>query len=250
MAIEIYILPSRNPFVNLAIEEYFLLHHHKKKHEPILLFYENNNSIILGKSLRLNEEVFENKQDTIPIIRRLSGGGSVVHFIGNLNYTLILSLESFPMFFNIQESYAKIIDSICQHLPQPMKCKQMGISDIATLQSGRYLKISGNSQVRKNKFLLHHGTFVYNTKKQLQIFYYLKMPSQKPEYRLSRSHQKFMIKISSLRREEVMHRIIKAMSQLFHTTACIQPVDWLDDKNTYKVLIPIINRLSNTICKE
>ncbi len=77
---------TNNPFFNIATEEYLL----KNSTEDILFFYINSPSVIIGKHQIHNQEVnipFITEQK-IPVIRRISGGGSVFHDLGNLNYAI------------------------------------------------------------------------------------------------------------------------------------------------------------------
>jgi lipoate-protein ligase A len=62
-----------------------------------------------------------------------------------------------------------------------------GISDLAI--AGR--KFSGNSQQRKRRFLLHHGTILYALDTGL-VDRYLRMPARQPEYREQRKHSEFL----------------------------------------------------------
>ena len=151
------------------------------------------------------------------MLRRISGGGSVVHIPGNINYSLILSLEEFPHFFPIHESYRLILNAICSSFSQKdIVLHHVGLSDISVMQKGVYKKISGNSQARKRGFLMHHGTFLYNLKEKRKVNYYLQMPSKQPKYRKNRSHEDFMVNTSlGLSKNEIIHLIIHACKSLF-----------------------------------
>ena len=85
-------LESNDPFFNLAIEELLL----KSKNDDYLILGINNPSVIIGKHqsayCEINTKfVFENN---IPVIRRISGGGTVFHDKGNLNFTFIRQSEA------------------------------------------------------------------------------------------------------------------------------------------------------------
>ena len=80
-------LDSGDPFFNLAAEEYLL----KSSKENYFITGVNNPSVIIGKHQIAHAEanvtfVTEKK---IPVIRRISGGGTVYHDTGNLNFTFI-----------------------------------------------------------------------------------------------------------------------------------------------------------------
>ena len=182
-----------------------------------LLFYENQTSIILGRSLKQEEEIISNKTG-IPILRRMSGGGSVVHFSGNLNYSLIFSISEFSHFFPIHASYELILSALCRTFQtQGFHIQHNGLSDLCVIQGGTTRKISGNSQVRKRGNLMHHGTFLYQPNDRHKIAYYLKKPPKEPDYRKGRGHDDFMIltplKISKFTLIRIM---INAFQKLFH----------------------------------
>ncbi|MCK5082116.1 MAG: hypothetical protein KAR31_04335, partial [Candidatus Omnitrophica bacterium] len=55
-------------------------------------------------------------------------------------------------------------------------------------------KISGNAQKRSKKFILHHGTILYDFDLE-RIKRYLKVPKDIPEYRQGRSHLDFVTNV-------------------------------------------------------
>ena len=216
---DVYFLESTNPWLNLATEEYLLKKKPKIENSVSLLFYENSNSIILGKSLQKEEEIFSNKI-TPPVLRRMSGGGAVVHLEGNLNYSLIISLSQFKDFYPIRGSYKLILSSICDSFSKwGFLITQKGLSDLAVLQGGSFRKISGNSQARKKNMLLHHGTFLYSSKNKNKISYFLKPPKIQPEYRANRDHKDFLLlcDLPSLSKSRLVHMMIRAFERLFQT---------------------------------
>ncbi len=224
MSIEVYISNSHNPWQNLTMEKYFLLDHPKKEKNIYLFFYENLPSIILGQSLKISDEVFLHKR-YYPVLKRLSGGGSVVHFIGNLNFSIFLSLKEYTFFYDIKNSYELILNSIIDSFKSKIILAKKGLSDLSVLQAGQFRKISGNSQARKKGFLLHHGTFIYNSFPVANISYYLKMPSKQPTYRENRQHKDFMLKVCPISKSQTIFFIMKAMQKLFKTEINLKCVD-------------------------
>ena len=84
-------LESNDPYFNLAIEEVLL----KKRYEDYLILGINDPSVIIGKHQCAYREIntkfiIENR---IPVIRRISGGGTVYHDTGNLNFTFISKVK-------------------------------------------------------------------------------------------------------------------------------------------------------------
>jgi lipoate---protein ligase len=146
-------LPSDDPFFNLAIEEVLL----KKSKEDYLILGINKQSLIIGKHQSAHKEVntiFVTEND-IPVIRRISGGGTVFHDEGNLNFTFIRQSES-----GKQVDFRKYTLPVIEFLSiLGVEAKFEGKND---LKVGGY-KISGNAEHIHRDRILHHGTILFNT---------------------------------------------------------------------------------------
>lgn len=144
--------------------------------------------VVVGYSSRIEQEVhFEVcDQARIPVLRRVSGGGTVLLGPGCLNFALVLSLELRPELLDIRKSWRIILGALAQSLDYP------GVAPAGTCDltlHGR--KFSGNAQRRTRQRLLHHGTVLYafNLRRVGQL---LKEPSTQPPYRLRRTHEDFL----------------------------------------------------------
>ncbi|MEA3305784.1 MAG: lipoate--protein ligase family protein [Candidatus Omnitrophota bacterium] len=155
--------------------------------------------IVLGRISRPEEDIEAEKlcEDNIETIRRVSGGGTILQGPGCLNYSLVLSYERNPFLRNIRKSYEIILNKICDSLKK-LRIEAMfePISDIALY--GR--KFSGNAQSRKRKYMLHHGTLLYDFPIEM-IGKYIKMPKNEPPYRKGRAHDDFLININAAPRD-------------------------------------------------
>ena len=215
MAINVIFNNNLNPWHNIAWEESLLKSVSKNTKDIYLYFYESLDSIILGASLKKEDEVYSHKHHP-PVLRRVSGGGSVIHFRNNINYGILFSLDSYPNFFKIQDSYNLILGSIIKEsktFSSPLFLN--GLSDLTVMQAGSQRKISGNSQARKNGLLLHHGTFLCKHTNISKIKYFLKPPLKQPEYRLKRSHQDFLLLVSPFYKEQIIRMILQSIQNLF-----------------------------------
>lgn len=81
------ISPNSDPYTNLAIEECLL----KNSPEDYIFLYVNRPCVVVGKHQITPKEInsfyiYENK---VLVARRLSGGGTVYHDEGNLNFSFI-----------------------------------------------------------------------------------------------------------------------------------------------------------------
>jgi len=146
-------LESTDPFFNLAIEEVLL----KKSSEEYLILGINAPSVIIGKHQVAHREAdtkFVSKNN-IPVIRRISGGGTVYHDEGNLNFTFIRTSEPGKQ-VDFRKHTRPVIDFL---LSLGVEAKFEEKND---LKVGG-LKISGNAEhVHRNR-VLHHGTLLFSS---------------------------------------------------------------------------------------
>jgi lipoate---protein ligase len=148
---------STNPYFNLAAEEHLL----KNFDEDIFMLWRNENAIVVGKhqntlaEINLNH-VLENKID---VVRRLSGGGTVFHDLGNLNFTFIAnSKHGEDIKIDFKYFTAPIIE-VLQKMNIP--AAYSGRNDL--LINGQ--KFSGNAEhiYHQKKRTLHHGTLLFSS---------------------------------------------------------------------------------------
>jgi lipoate-protein ligase A len=132
------------------------------------------------------------RQSGLPILRRCSGGGTVLQGRGCLNYALILRIDESGPLRSITSTNRFVLErhrAILEGLLQaPVRIR--GHTDLAL--GG--LKFSGNSQRRKRPALLFHGTFLIGFDLAL-IERALLMPSKQPDYRANRSHSDFLVNL-------------------------------------------------------
>jgi lipoate---protein ligase len=144
-----------DPKFNLALEEYVLKY--IDTDEDILILWQNEPSIIVGRNQNVYEEINFDfvKKHRIPVIRRITGGGTVYHDLGNLNYSFITSNLK-----NNLSNYKKFTTPVIDALNQMgVQAEFSGKSDIKI--SGK--KISGNAQSYHKNRMLHHGTLLFDS---------------------------------------------------------------------------------------
>lgn len=139
-------------FFNLAAEEYLL----KQQEEEACLLWQSQPAIVVGKHQNAYAEIgfrFAREQG-ITVARRLTGGGTVYHDAGNLNFTLIRKGEPGKMI-----DFGRHIGVILDFLRSRGIRAEMGKKH--EILAGDF-KISGNAEhVYKNK-VLHHGTLLFS----------------------------------------------------------------------------------------
>src|ERR1035438_3567117 len=127
----------------------------------------------------------------IPVLRRCSGGGTVLQGPGVLNYSLILRIDESGPCHSIPATNQFILerhrDTLAKLIKAPVEWR--GQTDLAI--GG--LKCAGNAQRRRRRFLLFHGSFLLHLDLGL-LEKILPLPSHQPDYRLNRSHSDFLVK--------------------------------------------------------
>lgn len=154
---------SHNPYYNLALEDYIFRYtplpndiNKKKFANHRLLFYINNKCAVIGKNQIVWQELYlsELRKRNYQLLRRLSGGGAVLHDMGNVNYSFITSRNDFDSsYFNklivkwllsYDNTLHMSLNKRCDILFKDKKC------------SGSAFKISRGKAY-------HHGTMLINS---------------------------------------------------------------------------------------
>ena len=147
---------SLDPFYNQALEEYLF---QNRTEQELFLLWRNRPAVIVGCYQNISQEVNlrQLKEKGIPVVRRSSGGGTVYHDLGNVNYSLMKKRN-------------KILEYDDFLIPVIEALRKLGImaekdrcSDIVI--GGR--KISGSAQKATGDRVLHHGTLLYNAELSL-----------------------------------------------------------------------------------
>jgi lipoate-protein ligase A len=133
------------------------------------------------------------QDNAVPVLRRCTGGGTVLQGPGVLNYSLIFPISSGP-FESITGTNKFILErhqsALAAWLRAPVELS--GQTDLAI--GG--LKFSGNAQRRRQRALLFHGSFLLHLD-LAQVEKALPMPSRQPDYRLNRSHSDFLLNLNT-----------------------------------------------------
>ena len=193
-------LTLRSPAENLAMDEALLDNAETGSQEEVLRFWESSTPfVVVGYANKIASEVniAACESGGIPILRRCSGGGTVVQGPGCLNYALVLRITDDGPTRNITAANHFIMErnrtaiSSIDNLPPPMNLSVRGHTDLVLND----LKFSGNSQRRRKRFLLFHGTFLHSFDLGL-VSELLRLPSTQPDYRANREHAEFVTNLS------------------------------------------------------
>jgi lipoate---protein ligase len=182
---------------NLACDEALLEACEENGGEEVLRFWEARETfVVVGYANKIATEAnVENcRAKGIPILRRCSGGGTVLQGVGCLNYALVLRITENAPLAGISGANKFIMERnrvAIEILHASPGLSVSGHTDLAL----NGLKFSGNSQRRKKNFLLFHGTFLLNFDLAL-VSEFLRMPSLEPDYRAGRSHADFIANLN------------------------------------------------------
>jgi lipoate-protein ligase A len=190
-------LPS--PAENLACDEVLLDWCEAGTGGEILRFWEpREHIVVVGYANKVATEVNVAACEArgIPVLRRCSGGGTVVQGPGCLNYTLVLRITADGPLHNIGVANQFIMRQNRAAIESAIRNPQSAIAvrghtDLAIGER----KFSGNSQRRRKRFLLFHGTFLLSFDLAL-VGKLLPMPSKQPDYRESRAHTDFLTNLN------------------------------------------------------
>jgi len=183
------------PAANLACDEALLERSENAGGAEVLRFWESPELfVVVGYANKVVGEVNMAACEArgIPIYRRCSGGGPVVQGPGCLNYALVLRITAEGPTRNISAANRFIMGRNCAAVQsaighqKSVVCVQ-GHTDL-TMDG---LKFSGNSQRRRRRYLLFHGTFLLNFDLKI-VGELLPVPSKQPDYRQGRSHGEFL----------------------------------------------------------
>jgi lipoate-protein ligase A len=146
--------------MNLAMDEAILEARVKRTIPPTFRFWRNKRAVVIGYSQKADAEVDLRlcEKERIQVARRITGGGTVYHDLGNLNYTVVLDADHYLLRgSDIAESYRILCSGLIKGLGTlGLYADFMPLSDVFI--GGR--KISGSAQSRRRGVVLHHGTLL------------------------------------------------------------------------------------------
>ena len=145
----------KNPYFNIALEEY--LFSSDKFRDDIIIVWRNEKSIFLGKNQNPYVEIAHSliNDRKIPLLRRISGGGTVYHDLGNVNMTFIQKNVKLDKIDFIK--YTKFMQEMLGYFG--VKATYSDRKDL--LVDGK--KVSGSAQCIRGNKCLYHGTLLFSS---------------------------------------------------------------------------------------
>jgi lipoate-protein ligase A len=168
---KIYISQSNDIYFNLALENWLFLE--KLEDEKILFLWQNAPCVVIGRAQNpwLECNLIAMNADNISVVRRQSGGGTVYHDYGNLNYTIISPKEKHDVKSNL-ELVCSVVNKI------GFKIYPNERNDIVVEHKGFTYKVSGSAFREKKDRAFQHGTLLINAD-TTKLYNYLHQPIDK-----------------------------------------------------------------------
>jgi lipoate-protein ligase A len=206
-------LTLATPEENLACDEALLDECEAGRCDELLRVWEPAQYfVVVGYANRASTEVNLEycRQNGIPVLRRCTGGGTVLQGPGCLNYSLILHLQGGGPFQSIAATNEFILRRHQAALTGLLRApvQRLGQTDLAIGD----LKFCGNAQRRRQRSLLFHGSFLLHLDLNL-VEKALPMPSRQPDYRLNRSHADFLMNL-----KVPSHLVRRALAEVWGAT--------------------------------
>ena len=152
---QIYLSRSTNPHINLSLE-----HHLFTTLPPAsrtLVLYINSPCIVIGRNqnpwLETAHSILLRTSPAVQLLRRRSGGGTVFHDLGNVNYSVTVPTETFN-----RDTHAHLIVRALRTLGVPSAAVNAR-HDIVVSDK----KVSGSAYKLTRKRSYHHGTMLLDT---------------------------------------------------------------------------------------
>lgn len=150
-----YISTSRDPYYNIALEDY--LYRQLRSLDTIYLLWINTPSVFMGRYQHPEAELDVEylRSEGIALLRRTSGGGTVYHDEGNLNFSVIKNGEA-SVGFDL---------AAC---PQPIQ-SALAKQGVEVVRSPRGdlrlndLKVGGAAEAMTRGRLLYHICLLFDT---------------------------------------------------------------------------------------
>ncbi|KAK1658930.1 lipoyltransferase [Colletotrichum godetiae] len=207
---QVYTSNSRDPYVNLSIEHHLL--QTTPSDSTVLFLYTNRPSIVIGRNqnpwLEVNLPLLKSlpSSDAIDLVRRRSGGGTVFHDEGNVNYSVICPPANFDRDTHA-EMVVRALRSLgvegaavnCRHdivmtlTPPPSSSGTSATAPAATdattasagascskpkVNAENTFKISGSAYKLTRLRSLHHGTCLLSSPNLPRIGSFLRSPAE------------------------------------------------------------------------
>ncbi len=192
-------------YEHLALEDYLFAHK-----IPAFLIYISDPVVVIGKH---QNPWLETDPHKYPFARRQSGGGSVYHDRGNVNYSFILPKDNYQR--------EVIFSGVCNAL-EFLNIHTEISPAFALFTAGK--KISGSAFRQNSRMVLHHGTLLVHTNLD-QMKKSLSSPYTIMDTKSTRSNPSEVINLRELHPDLTTSGIIEALKNAFKNHYTLETPD-------------------------
>lgn len=212
------------PVNQLAADESMLSLSESQRSSAFRIWELSRPCVVLGRGSKFADEVYESAcdLDDVAVLRRTSGGASIIAGPGCLMYSVVLCHADDARLHSIDSTHQFVLDKVARGLNdrvkvdfgenRPGQVVMAGTSDLGwqphSSEGQPLRKFSGNSMRRGRTCTLYHGTILYDFDLDL-IGRYLRTAPRQPEYRAARDHREFVANLP-LDRESIVHALLDA----------------------------------------
>ncbi|CEG39991.1 lipoate protein ligase-like protein [Plasmopara halstedii] len=163
-------------------------------------------TIVMGISGKPEQLLHQDavKRDGIPVLKRFSGGGTVIVDHNTIFTTFVCKHEDFPHV----KPFPRDIMSWSQNFYSPLFARISLDHQKFSLREDDYVfndrKCGGNAQSLSKGRWLHHTSFLWDF--DPQNMEYLTNPARQPKYRQQRSHLEFLCSLKDMLKPECATR--------------------------------------------
>ena len=211
------------PAENLALDEAFLesCEAGEITSDVLRVWEPQEYFVVLGRSSDPTVEVnlAACRREKIPILRRASGGGTILAGPGCLMYAVVVDFHDEPGLKLIPRAHQFVLNGIATSLaPLVPGVTIAGTSDLAFRRRGNTLqKFSGNALRMKRNHFLYHGTLLYDFDLE-RVIQLLAHQTREPHYRANRPHGDFLANLPMKRAQ-----IITALTSGWQANKKLEP---------------------------
>lgn len=217
----VYVSTSRDSVMNLALEEYLLSA--IRPDETILLLYENDPAVIIGRFQNPWKECRTGlaRRSGTRIIRRISGGGTVVHGPGNLNYSVICGGKIPEKDLNL-ERIIRALSAVGLDVQRNERCDLL--IQLPDIPDRGLFKISGSAFRQASGVSMHHGTLLVDADLG-GLRGFLHTPPRKLEVRGVASKPSPVANLTDLDPDLKVSDVIQALSREWNAAGGPEPLN-------------------------
>ena len=206
------------PQENIALDEAILeaAEAGEIQNEVVRIWCPDTPIVVLGRSSKHEQEVnlgyCESQQ--IPVIRRCSGGATILTAADCLMYAVLLRKNSRRELQNLDTTHDFVIERIRRAIENcGVETQMQGTCDV-TIDNR---KVSGNALRYKRQWLIYHGTLICQGMDLSLISNCLGTPARQPDYRNGREHENFLaaMPVSTEQLKSALFDVWQANEKLF-----------------------------------